>query len=275
MPLAKILNADIHYEMIGEGEPVLLVAGLGGAASYWAPNVDAFAATHRVILHDHRGTGQSTKSEMAYSVELMAQDVLQLMDSLGLKKAHLVGHSTGGAIGIVLAAIAPERIASLTLYATWAELDNQMAQCLLLRQRLLNAMGPAEYHRATPLFLYAPYYTKVSKAKIEDEIQAAIAHSPPASIMSARVTGIMKFDGLQYLDRIKCPTMVLVADDDILTPPYSSELIASQLPAARLVRLPRGGHAVSRAEPAQFNETVLGFLAQHAIGKKEVSHERA
>jgi aminoacrylate hydrolase len=275
MPFAGIADADIHYEIIGDGEPVLLVAGLGGAASYWAPNLDAFADKHQVILHDHRGTGQSTKSEMDYSVELMAYDLLQLMDRLGIAKAHLVGHSTGGAIGIVLAAIAPERIASLTLYATWAELDNQMAQCLLLRRRLLDAMGPAEYHRATPLFLYAPYFARANKDKIEAEIQAAIANSPPASIMSARVTGIMKFNGLQYLERITCPTMVLVADDDILTPLYSSELIASRMPAATLVRLPRGGHAVSRAEPAQFNEAVLGFLAQHAMSKKEVSHERA
>lgn len=276
MPIATIADCDIHYEIMGQGEPVLLVAGLGGAASYWAPNVDAFAVRHQVILHDHRGTGKSTKCEMDYSVELMADDLLQLMDKIGLQKAHLVGHSTGGAIGIVLGAIAPERIASLTLYATWAELDNQMAQCLLLRQRILNAMGEAEYHRTTPLFMYGPYYTKVSKQKIDAEISAAIANSPPASIMSARVSGIMKFDGLQYLDRITAPTMIYVANDDILTPPYSSELIASRMPHAKLMRIPRGGHAFSRAEPETFNTAVLDFIAQHAmtpdIKPAEVSH---
>lgn len=271
MPIAQISDAEIHYEIIGKGDPVLLVAGLGGAASYWMPNIDALTADHQVILHDHRGTGKSTRSEMDYSVELMANDLLQLMDRIGLARAHLVGHSTGGAIGIVLGAIAPERIASLTLYATWAELDNQMAQCLLLRQRLLEAMGPAEYHRATPLFMYGPYYTRVSKDKIEAEIEAAIAGSPPASIMSSRVTGIMKFEGLQYLDRIKCPTMICVAKDDILTPPYSSELIASKIGHADLVQIPRGGHAFSRAEPEVFNEIVLGFLARHPI-TKEVTH---
>ena len=268
MPLARIADAEIHYEIVGAGEPVLLVAGLGGAASYWGPNVDAFAAKHQVILHDHRGTGGSTKSEMDYSVEQMADDLLQLMDRIGVERAHLVGHSTGGAIGIVLGAIAPERIASLTLYATWAALDSQMERCLLLRQRMLDGLGPADYHRATPLFLYAPYYTKVSHDRLEAEIQAAIVNSPPASIMSARVSGIMKFDGLQYLSRIACPTMIYVAQDDILTPPYSSELIASKIGHADLVRVPRGGHAVSRAEPEDFNRTVLGFLARNPIGKK-------
>ena len=274
MPFARLPDADIHYEIKGSGDPVLLVAGLGGAASYWNPNIDAFAARHRVMLHDHRGTGQSTRCEMVYSVELMADDLLRTMDEAGIARAHLVGHSTGGAIGLVLGAIAPERIASLTLYATWAQLDAQMEACLTLRQRLLLAMGEAEYHRATPLFMYGPYYTRDNKAKIEAEIQAAIAASPPASIMSARVSGILGFNGLPYLDRIRCPTMVLVADDDILTPPYSSELIASHVPHAELQRLPRGGHAVSRAEPAIFNETVLGFLSQHAFSK-EVANERA
>ncbi|MDB5653840.1 MAG: alpha/beta hydrolase fold protein [Tardiphaga sp.] len=274
MPFAKLPDAEIHYEIRGSGDPVLLVAGLGGAASYWNGNLPAFEARHRVILHDHRGTGQSTRSEMAYSVELMADDLLRTMDAAGIEKAHLVGHSTGGAIGIVLGAIAPERIGSLTLYATWAELDAQMEACLTLRQRLLNAMGEAEYHRATPLFMYGPYYTRANKAKIESEIAAAIAASPPASIMSARVTGILGFNGLPYLDRIQCPTMVLVAEDDILTPPYSSELIAAHIPHAELVRLPRGGHAVSRSEPEMFNQTVLGFLARHACSK-EVANERA
>jgi len=274
MPLARLPDADIHYEIKGNGDPVMLVAGLGGAASYWNPNLDAFARNYQVMLHDHRGTGQSTRCEMEYSVELMADDLLRTMDAAGIDKAHLVGHSTGGAIGIVLGAIAPERIASLTLYATWAELDAQMEACLTLRQRLLNAMGEAEYHRATPLFMYGPYYTRDNKAKIEAEIAAAILASPPASIMSARVTGILGFDGMQYLDRITCPTMVLVAEDDILTPPYSSEMIAAHIPHAELIRLPRGGHAVSRAEPEIFNKTVLGFLAQHAFSK-EVANERA
>jgi aminoacrylate hydrolase len=273
MPFARLPDAEIHYEIRGTGDPVLLVAGLGGAASYWNPNLDAFTARHRVMLHDHRGTGQSTRCEMEYSVELMADDLLRTMDAAGIDRAHLVGHSTGGAIGIVLGAIAPERIASLTLYATWAELDAQMEACLTLRQRLLLAMGEAEYHRATPLFMYGPYYTRVNKAKIEAEIQAAILASPPAAIMSARITGILGFDGVRYLDRITCPTMVLVAEDDILTPPYSSELIAANIPHAGLVRLPRGGHGVSRAEPEIFNETVLGFLAQHACSK-EVANER-
>jgi aminoacrylate hydrolase len=267
MSIAKLPDAEIHFESLGEGEPVLLVAGLGGTASYWAPNVPAFMKRHRVVLHDHRGTGKSTRSEMPYSVELMANDLLLLMDSLAIGKAHLVGHSTGGAIGLTLGAIAPERIASLVLYASWAELDAQMEQCLNLRRRILHGMGEAEYHRATPLFLYPPYYTRSHKVALDAEIEATIAVSPSRSIIDARAAGIMTFNGVHYLDRICCPTLVLVAEDDILTPPYSSDLIASRIAGAQLVKVPRGGHALSRTEPSLFNDIVLDFLDRHASGK--------
>ena len=269
MPYADLPGATLHYETVGRGEPVMLVSGLGGAASYWAPNIDAFKARYSVLLHDHRGTGKSSRSEVEYTVELMTHDLLGVMDAAGISRAHLVGHSTGGAIGQVLAAIAPDRVASLVLYATWAELDPQMRMCLEARRRILRAMGEAEYHRATPIFLYPPYYVRNNWPAIERETAAAAESSPPASILDSRVTGIMKFDGLQYLDLIKCPTMILVAEDDILTPPYLSEQIMQRLPAATVVRLPRGGHAVSRTEPAAFNAAVLQFLADHAM--KEIA----
>lgn len=266
MPIAQLSDVALHYEIVGSGEPVLLVAGLGGSAGYWAPNVQGFAARHRVVLHDHRGTGGSTRSEMDYSVELLADDLLRLMDHLKIDKAHLVGHSTGGAMGIVLGAKAPERIASLVLYATWAELDAQMEQCLSMRRRILNAMGEAEYHRATPLFLYPPTYVRDHKAELEREVAAAVAATPSRSIMDARAKGIMAFDGLRYLDDIRCPTLVLVAQDDILTPPYSSELIAARIVGSELIEVPRGGHAYSRVEPEAFNNLTLDFLAAHPIG---------
>lgn len=269
MPFAELSDAKIHYEIIGSGEPVLLVAGLGGAASYWEPNLEAFAKRYQVVLHDHRGTGRSSSFEGEYSVELMAKDLLQVMDAAGLKRAHVVGHSTGGAIGQVLGAIAPDRVASLVLYASWSELDPQMEMCLDTRRRILRSMGSAEYHKASPIFLYPPYYVRDNKLLLQTEVEAAIKNSPPVSILDSRVTGIMQFEGLEYLRRIKCPAMVLVATDDILTPPYLSDQMAGRLASPIVAKLPRGGHAVSRTEPAAFNRAVLEFLGQHSV--KEVA----
>lgn len=272
MPLAHIGDADIHYDILGQegGEPVLLVAGLGGVAGYWQPNLQALGARHRLVLHDHRGTGGSTRSQLAYSVEGLAGDLLCLMDQLGIDRAHLVGHSTGAAMGLVLAATAPERIASLVLNAGWATLDAQMARCMQLRRTVLNAAGTHAYHRSTPLFLYPPRHVAQHDAQVEREIAAAAAGSTTAAILESRVDAVLAFDGLPYLERIHCPTLVLVADDDILTPPWSSELLAQRIAGARLVRAPYGGHALSRVTPDFFNATVLAFLAQQSLPTFEV-----
>lgn len=271
MPLAQIPDAEIHYDIHGSGDPVLLVAGLGGAASYWNPNLAAFAECHQVILHDHRGTGKSTHAEMAYTVEQMADDLLHLMDALKIDKAHLVGHSTGGAMGQVLGAIAPDRIASLVLYATWSEHDPHMQMCMDHRREIAMTIGEAGYHRTTPLFLYPPDYIKDNSAQLQRDIAASIAATSSRTIIDARAAGILEFDGLQYHDRIKCPTLVLVAEDDILTPPYSSDVIAARIAGSTLLKVPHGGHALSRSEPELFNKAVLDFLAQHKIAG-EVIH---
>ena len=118
MPQLTLKDGDsLYYEVHGAGPPLLLVAGLGGVGTFWKDHVPAFAERFRVVLHDHRGTGQSSPSQIDYSVGQMAGDLLQLMDHLDIGRADLIGHSTGGAIGQTLALDQPDRIGKLVLSA--------------------------------------------------------------------------------------------------------------------------------------------------------------
>src|SRR5205085_965108 len=97
--------AGLYYEEHGpaDGPPVILSSGLGGSGAYWTPNLPALAERHRVILYDHRGTGNSDRAlPPALDVEDMAEDVLALMDGLGIGRASLVGHAAGGVMGLSL-----------------------------------------------------------------------------------------------------------------------------------------------------------------------------
>ena len=123
MPTIALEDGWLHYEATGDGPPLLLVPGLGGIGTFWQQQVAEFAGDFRVILHDHRGCGRSSRSRIAYAVEQMAADVLRLMDALGIAAAHYVGHSTGGAIGQAIAQDRPERLQRLVLSATWAGPD--------------------------------------------------------------------------------------------------------------------------------------------------------
>src|SRR5437867_6086630 len=145
MPSVSIGDADIYYEEAGEGPPLLLVPGLSGVGSFWAPQVRELARDFRVIVHDHRGAGRSTHSRIRYSVEQMAADVIGLMDALGLDAAHFVGHSTGGAIGQVLAQDHARRLRSLVLSATWAGPDPYFRRLFEARKQTLLDSGVEAY----------------------------------------------------------------------------------------------------------------------------------
>ncbi len=260
MPKANIGDAEIYYEEHGSGEPLLLVSGLGGTAAYWEPNLPALAAKYRVIVHDHRGAGQSTHSKIRYSVEQMTDDVLKLMDQLKIERAHVVGHSTGGAIGQIIATRNPERLKTLVLFATWTKADKFFRQLFAARRALLMQAGKEAYVRAGTLFLYPPYWIRANEAMIEEREKMAIATFAPPEVVASRIDAIVAFDRTAELAQIKTPTLVLCAKDDFITPAYFSEELARKIPGAKLVMLPDGGHCASETALEAFNRALVSFL---------------
>lgn len=260
MPKANIGDAEIYYEEHGSGEPLLLVSGLGGTAAYWKPNIPALAAKYRVIVHDHRGAGQSTHSKIRYSVDQMTDDVVRLMDHLKIERAHVVGHSTGGAIGQTMAIRTPERLKTLVLFATWTKADKFFRQLFAARRALLTQVGKEAYVRAGTLFLYPPWFIKANEALIEEREKFSIATFAPPEVVASRIDAIVAFDRTAELGKIKTPTLVLCAKDDFITPAYFSEELVQKIPGAKLVLLPQGGHCASEAALEAFSRAVVSFL---------------
>lgn len=260
MPFAPIEDGELYYEEHGSGPPLLLVAGLGGMGGYWAPQIEAFARSFRVILHDHRGCGRSTRSEIDYSVDQMARDTLDLLDHLEIERAHLVGHSTGGAIGQTIAAIQPDRLKSLVLYATWTRTDTFMGRVMSARKTLLEHAGIEAYIELTPALLYPDWWLNSNLEKLKALDESTLASFPSVSIAASRCQAVIDFDRTADLERMSAPTFVICASDDFLTPPYFSEEIARRIPGARLTILEGGGHAASQVHPSAFNEALASFL---------------
>ncbi len=262
--MPTIPSGDIYFETHGAGAPVLLVPGLGGVGSYWNPNIPAFTHRHQVIVHDHRGTGQSGRSRIAYSVDQMTDDLVAVMDHLQIEKAHLVGHSTGGAIGQTLAVKHPERLLSLTIYASWTKADPFFRRVFEARRTLLTVAGAAAYVRATAVFLYPDWWINDNAALLESRERQVVPAFPPAEIVASRIDAIVAFDRTPDLPKIRTPTLVICARDDFLTPPYFSRELARLIPGAEFVELERGGHCASETSTPEFNGAVLGFIARHS-----------
>ncbi|WP_162914911.1 alpha/beta fold hydrolase [Desertibaculum subflavum] len=261
MPKADIGDGEIYYEKVGSGPALMLVPGLSGVGvAGWRPQIEAFAPHFTVITHDHRGCGQSTHSRITYSVDQMAADALKLMDALGIKQAHYVGHSTGGAMGQIIAGKHPDRIGRLVLSATWRVADPFFKLQFKVRKRSLLDSGVEAYAEAAALALYPPAYIRDHADQLERERQAGLAAASAPEITASRIDAICAFDGTPHLKSIRAPSLIVVAEDDTVTPRYLSDDLKAHLREAQYEILPRGGHLVPRAEPVAYNAVVLPFL---------------
>ena len=260
MATISIGDAEIYFEESGRGEPLLLVPGLSGRGSFWSNQVADFSRDFRVVVHDHRGTGRSTHSRIRYSVEQMAADVLRLMDALGIESAHLVGHSTGGAIGQVMALDHPGRLRSLVLSATWAGPDPYFRRLFESRKGVLLTQGVEAYLQASALFMSPPAWISANDALLSAQQAAALAEAAPVEVTASRIDAILRHDRRARLSEVRVPTLVIVAQDDVITPRFYSDELASRLPGAKLLVLEIGGHAAPTTCAPAYNAAVGSFL---------------
>jgi len=260
--------AGLYWEAHGpeDGPPLILSPGLGGSAAYWAPNLDALAADHRVILYDHRGTGRSSR-ELAFnvSVEDMATDLIALMDGIGLADAIMVGHAAGAAIGLALALRAPERLGGLVLVNGWSRADPHFLRCFETRLALLRGSGARAFIRAQPLFLYPARWSSANEARLAAEEEAQLRYFQGMPNVEARIAALAAFDVDGRLGEIETPTLLIAAEDDMLVPASCSERLAAGLPAATLERM-QGGHACNVTEAEHFNRILRDWLARSPEG---------
>lgn len=252
LPDGGVLAYGVH----GAGPPLLLVAGLGGVAAAWSAVVPELARHFTVVLHDHRGTGASSRCDRAYSIASIAEDVLRLMDHLALGQAAYVGHSTGGAVGQHLAVHAPERLTRAVLSATWARNCAYMRRLFAFRLEVLNRLGGAAYRRHGELVLTSPDWIAA-----QPEAAAAPNEETPLEIeiIRRRIGAVLAHDMQEELGRIVCPTLILTAEDDAVVPAYHSMGLVAAIPGARLATLRDGGHLIQRSRARAFLETILPF----------------
>jgi aminoacrylate hydrolase len=182
------------------------------------------------------------------------------MDALGIERAHLVGLSTGGAIGQTLAIEQPQRIARLVMSSTWTHCDPWFRRLFEARRAMYEQCGPALHAMFHPLFLLPPDYVNEHDAEIDAERQRAVSNAPPVAVSVGRIDALLAFDRRAGLGRITAPTLILAADNDYVTPSYHADALGRAIPGAKVVILKGGGHSISKTRTTEFNRLVLDFL---------------
>jgi pimeloyl-ACP methyl ester carboxylesterase len=265
MPKAKINGITIDYMVEGQGEPLIMIIGLGSDQSNWRLQTGLFKKYYRTITFDNRGVGKSDKPTGPYTINMMAEDTISLMDHLGIEKTHLLGVSMGGMIAQELAINHPERVDKLVLGCTFArrngtsgfssevtralEAYDRSSRDVASLRNLVNIIINLSFNKRSYRILALPLMKVAIRTStldgFIDQLEAVLAH-----------------DAADRLGQIKAPTLVMTGTEDRVIKPVSSEVIANLLPRAKLVKVEGGSHGFSGEMSSKFNREVLDFLTK-------------
>jgi aminoacrylate hydrolase len=244
-----------------EADAIVVSAGLGGLSHFWHPQIEALAEEYRVIAYDQRGTGDNPASLPSdYSIRMMADDVIEILDKAGIERCHFMGHALGGLVGLELALNYPDRVSSLIIVNGWAAPNSHTQRCFAIRRELLKKSGVDAYVNAQPIFLYPAAWLRQNADKVAKEVEAGIRNFQGADNLLARMGALLRFEVNGKLAAIETPALVAASRDDVLVPWTCSEELARKMPNAEFWTVPEGGHAFSVVDPATFNSRMLSFL---------------
>ena len=259
-------GVKIVYDVMnggGPGVPVFFIAGLNGMRQACMTQAIPFSRERPVVVHDHRGTGESGKPRGPYSVQAMAADVVAIMDAEGIETAHMVGTSTGGAIAQVLCLDHPARVQSAAICCSWMRCDHFFRRQFEMRKRILLTMGTEALMLLTSTTLNDPkWFTEHYEELLERE-RGLLQRAGPPEVDAARIDGILAFDESRRLPQITTPVTVIGAKNDAVCPAYYSEQLAAAIPGATLSLYDDGGHFFYLVHADRFNAEIRAFMARN------------
>ncbi len=252
----------IAWERRGSGDPLLLIHGLGYARWGWEPVLPGLAERFDVILFDNRGIGESDAPSGPYTAAEMAADAVQVLDEVGVERAHVVGTSLGGMVAQELALSSPGRVERLVLACTTpgGPKAHPMPQVTVALMTEAATLEPAVALRRFVENALAPE-TVAAHPELVDRIMAhrlQTAQNPVA--WAAQATAGATFDAYDRLGRLTAPTLVQHGDEDVVVDPRNADLLVGLLPDARLERFPGTGHLYFWEAPGRFVSSVAAFL---------------
>ncbi len=255
MPAIEVRGVNLHYEVYGSGDPVILSHGLLDNCSIWKAQAEIMARRHTVVLYDHRGHGLSGKPRGDYSVRSLTEDLRGLITGLGLERAALVGHSLGGMVALCLAIEHPDLVSKLALVCTTASLLPRMP----ITGRLMAGMGY--------LMPYGMFTRKVMRLRVSEPGVDLVSAGPdrttqtPKHVAYACGKGLLTgYDLRSSVSRVRALTLILAGDKDRGAPVAMSRFLHRRIRGSRLHIIRNCGHIPMLEKPEEFNRILTDFL---------------
>ncbi len=250
---------DIAYDDVGTGLPVVFLHGFPHNRSLWAPQLGGLLARARCVAPDLRGFGDSEISG-PYTMDRYADDVIAMLDALQIERAVIAGLSMGGYIAFALWRRHRQRVRALILADTRPGADSEEART---KRREHIALARAKGSGAVADALIAGMLGSTTREKhpdIADAVHRMMTMAPVNGVIGALEAMIARPDSTPTLATIDVPTLIIVGDEDILTPPKEAQAMHEQIPGSRLEILAGAGHVSNVERPAAFNHVASEFL---------------
>lgn len=263
MPRMRINGAEIHYEEDGKGrETIVFAHGLLFSGRMFESQVRALRDRYRCVTFDFRGQGQSEVTASGYDMDSLTDDAARVVEALGCVPCHFVGLSMGGFVGMRLAACRPALLRSLVLLETSADPEPEENigpyRRLNLVARWLGVRPVAG--RVMKILFGRKFLEDPARDPLKEEWRRRLLTNHRIGVTRA-VTGVIERTGVyDEIGRIALPTLVIVGDQDVATPPAKAERIRGRIPGSRLVVIPGAGHSSAIEEPEAVNQALVEFL---------------
>jgi 3-oxoadipate enol-lactonase len=258
--LVEVNAMKTNYELSGgKNRPVVMLShSLGSSLVMWQPQMKSLQDRFAVLRYDIRGHGGSQATGGTYSLDLMAQDAIGLLDVLRISRVHFVGLSLGGMIGLRLALNHPDRLQSLVLCDTSSRVSQEGA--FNIQERIdtarkggMEALADSRLERwFTPSF--------IRRNPPEVELLRKVFLATPVEGYVKCSQALLDFNDSHLLPRIKIPTLLIVGEEDPATPFTDSKTLQEGIPGAELVIIPAARHFSNVEQPEVFNKALLDFL---------------
>jgi 3-oxoadipate enol-lactonase len=265
MPTAHVNGIDLHYDVHGEGEPLICLMGLGADSTAWALQIPAWSPHLQVITCDNRDVGQSGYAAADYEIRDMAADVFGLADELGLETFHLLGLSMGGMIAQEVALTAPERVRTLQLAVTYAGSGRWGRE--KARQWLLSAEGRTHEEMIDELLLLClseKFFENERGVKFLKDLMLQNPNPQQPEGFTRQLGAASRHEVRDRIGSLSMPVHVIGGEHDVLVPIWKSQEIHSLVPGSELTVIAGGPHGLNLERADEFNAAVLDFVRAKA-----------
>ncbi|MBK8586022.1 MAG: alpha/beta fold hydrolase [Bacteroidetes bacterium] len=259
----KIGDATICYDDFGTSEiPIIFIHGFPFNKETWQPQVEFLRARHRVIAYDIRGFGKSTSGKEESSIGLFADDLIDFMDALQIKKAIVCGLSMGGYILLNAAHRYPERFEGLVLCDTQCNPDTAEGREKRFDSiKKIEAEGLGDYADASVKNLFCKNTFDTNKKLVSDIHETILTTSPSA--ISATLSALAnRSDTCPILSEISLMTLIICGKEDVITPPAKAEILNTGIKNSSLVIIEEAGHLSNLEQVDEFNHALGKFITK-------------